>query len=126
MMYSIINEAATGYKNVSPADRWRDPYMSKTELQQEINDGVSFWGYEENGNFIGIMGIQDVKGVSLIRHAYVRKASQNQGAGTKLLAYLCNHTTWPVLVGTWEVATWAIRFYESHGFKQVSKEAKER
>lgn len=125
-MYFIINEAAIAYKNVIPADQCKDPYMSETELQHEINDGVNFWGYEENGNLIGIMGIQDVKDVSLIRHAYVRRANQNQGVGTKLLVYLCNHAMRPVLVGTWAAATWAIRFYESHGFTQVSKGTKDR
>jgi N-acetylglutamate synthase-like GNAT family acetyltransferase len=125
-MYCIINEAATAYKNVIPADQWKDPYMSKTELQHEIKDGVTFWCYEREKKLVGIMGIQHVKDVSLIRHAYVRKTSQNQGVGTKLLAYLCNHATRPVLVGTWAAATWAIHFYESHGFTQVTEETKNR
>ena len=125
-IWIIINEAAQVYKGVIPADRWKEPYMSKTELEHEIRDGVRFWGYEENGNIVGVMGIQDLGDVSLIRHAYVRKTKQNQGIGKKLLAHLCAQATRPVLVGTWSAATWAIRFYEKHGFKQVTKETKDR
>ena len=122
----IINEAAQVYKGVIPADRWKEPYMSRTELEHEIRDGVHFWGYEENGNLLGVMGIQDLGDVSLIRHAYVRKTNQNRGIGKKLLYHLCDQATKPVLVGTWAAATWAIRFYERHGFKQVTKETKDR
>jgi N-acetylglutamate synthase-like GNAT family acetyltransferase len=123
-IYSIINEAAQAYKGVIPPDRWKEPYMPRTELQHEIRDGVHFWGYEEDGNLLGVMGIQDVKDVSLIRHAYVRTASQNQGVGKKLLLHLRNATARPVLVGTWASATWAIRFYEKHGFKLVDDATK--
>jgi len=122
----IINEAAQVYKGVIPDDRWKEPYMSRTELEHEIRDGVRFWGYEDNGNLVGVMGIQDMEDVSLIRHAYVRKANQNQGIGKRLLSHLCGQATRPVLVGTWAAATWAIRFYERHGFKQVTRETKDR
>ena len=122
----IINEAAQVYKGVIPADRWKEPYMSKVELEREIRDGVRFWGYEEDGNLVAVMGIQDLENVSLIRHAYVRKRNQNQGIGKRLLSHLCSQASSPVLVGTWAAATWAIRFYEKHGFKQVSRETKDR
>lgn len=125
-IYSIINEAAIAYKGVIPADRWREPYMPRRELERETREGVRFWGYEENGKLLGVMGIQDVKDVSLIRHAYVRNAYQGQGIGKKLLSYLCDQATRPMLVGTWADATWAVRFYEKHGFRQVTKEAKDR
>jgi N-acetylglutamate synthase-like GNAT family acetyltransferase len=124
-IYHIVNEAAEAYKGVIPADRWKEPYMSRMELQHEIHDGVRFWGYEENGKLLGVMGVQDVSDVSLIRHAYVRTANQNQGIGKKLLAYLCSQSTRPFLVGTWAAATWAIGFYEKHGFKQVTKATKD-
>ena len=100
--------------------------MSRDELQREIHDGVRFWGYEENGELVGVMGIQDVADVSLIRHAYVRKSKQNQGIGRKLLSDLHNQTSRPMLVGTWADATWAIHFYEKHGFQQVTRETKDR
>jgi N-acetylglutamate synthase-like GNAT family acetyltransferase len=122
----VINEAAQVYNGVIPVDRWKEPYISRTELEKEIRDGVRFWGYEDNGNLVGVMGMQDLEDVSLIRHAYVRKANQNQGIGKKLLSHLCGQTTRPVLVGTWAAATWAIRFYEGHGFKQVTSETKDR
>ena len=32
----------------------------------------------------------------------------------------------PLLVGTWAAAEWAIRFYERHGFRQVSAAEKDR
>ena len=98
--------------------------MSKNELSREIDHGVIFWGYEEAGQLIGIMGIQDVKDVTLIRHAYVCTANRNQGIGGKLLSELYRKLTRPTLVGTWVDAVWAIRFYEKHGFRLVTPQEK--
>ena len=126
LIYSIINDAAEAYKGVIPGDRWEEPYMSKDELQHEIDQGVVFWGYEQDGQLVGVMGIQHLQDVTLIRHAYVRTAKQNQGMGGKLLSSLRQQATRPLLVGTWADALWAIRFYEDHGFRLVSWEEKER
>lgn len=125
-IHSIINEAAEAYRGVIPADRWHEPYMSREELLHEIESGVRFWGYEEEGDLFGVMGIQDVQDVTLIRHAYVRTAKRGQGIGGKLLATLSTNTSRPILIGTWAAATWAIRFYEKHGFKMVTPEEKDR
>jgi N-acetylglutamate synthase-like GNAT family acetyltransferase len=124
--YIIVNEAAQAYRGVIPTDCWREPYMARDELRNEIRDGVVFWGYEEKRDLLGVMGIQDVKDVSLIRHAYVRPNNQNRGVGSKLLSHLRRLTSHPTLVGTWKDATWAVRFYTNHGFKLVSKETKDR
>jgi len=126
LIYSIINDAAEVYRGVIPGDRWKEPYMSKDELQHEIDQGVVFWGYEQDGELVGVIGIQHVQDVTLIRHAYVRAAKQNQGIGGKLLSSLRQQATRPLLVGTWGDALWAIRFYENHGFQLVSWEEKER
>jgi len=85
-----------------------------------------FWGYEEGGELIGVMGIQHVQDVTLIRHAYVRTAKRNRGIGGELLSTLRGQTTRPILVGTWADAVWAIRFYEKHGFRLVPPEEKDR
>jgi len=126
LIYSIINDAAEVYRGVIPGDRWKEPYMSKDELQHEIDQGVVFWGYEQDGELVGVMGIQHLQDVTLIRHAYVRAAKQNQGIGGKLLSSLRQQATRPLLVGTWADALWAIRFYENYGFQLVSWEEKER
>jgi GNAT superfamily N-acetyltransferase len=126
IVHSIINEAAQVYKGVIPKDRWKIPYMSDDELRREINEGVVFWGYEEGCGLIGVMGIQHVQDVTLIRHAYIRPERQNQGIGAKLLDELCRQTDRPILIGTWADAVWAIRFYEKHGFKRVSQQEKKR
>jgi N-acetylglutamate synthase-like GNAT family acetyltransferase len=125
-IYEIVNDAAQAYKGIIPADRWQEPYMPRDELRHEIGDGVRFWGYEEDGELMGVMGIQDVQDVTLIRHAYVRMARRGQGIGGQLLSHLRTLTDRPVLVGTWAAATWAIRFYEKHGFRLVSQEEKNR
>jgi GNAT superfamily N-acetyltransferase len=125
-IYEIINEAAQAYEGVIPADRWKEPYMPRDELTREIKANVTFWGYEEDGELLGVMGIQDVLDVTLIRHAYVLTARQHQGIGGKLLAQLRETTSRPILVGTWADATWAIRFYEKHGFRLVTPEEKNR
>jgi uncharacterized repeat protein (TIGR03833 family) len=126
MIYSIINEAAQVYKGVIPGDRWKVPYMSKGELKHEIDAGVVFWGFEEDNQLIGVMGIQHVQDVTLIRHAYVRLQQQHRGIGKKLLLVLYKKSDRPILIGTWADATWAIRFYENRGFKRVSEREKNR
>jgi len=126
LIYSIINDAAEAYRGVIPGDRWKEPYMSKDELRHEVDQGVVFWGYEQDGELVGVMGIQHLQDVTLIRHAYVRAAKRNQGIGGKLLSSLRQQATRPLLVGTWADALWAIRFYENHGFQLVSWEEKER
>jgi N-acetylglutamate synthase-like GNAT family acetyltransferase len=126
ILYEIINDAAGAYRGIIPPDRWKEPYMSTDELQHEIEEGVLFWGYEEDGALIGVMGIQDVQDVTLIRHAYVWTARRSQGIGGKLLSLLKKKTTHPILVGTWATAVWAVRFYEKHGFRLVSPEEKDR
>jgi len=125
-IYAIINEAAQAYRGVIPSGCWEEPYMPMEELRQEIALGVEFWGYEEGGELLGVMGIQHIKDVALIRHAYVRKAHQNRGIGGKLLSCLREKTTRPILVGTWAGASWAVRFYEKHGFRLVSNEERDR
>ena len=126
LIWTIINDGAEAYKGIIPADCWTEPYMSKEKLQHEIEDGVAFWGYEENGTLTGVMGIQPVQDVTLIRHAYVRTGSQKKGIGAKLLGHLREMATGPVLIGTWADAVWAIRFYEKNGFEMVGAEEKER
>jgi GNAT superfamily N-acetyltransferase len=125
-VHAVINAAARAYKGVIPADCWKEPYMPEDELRHELDHGVVFWGYEEDSELVGVMGIQDVGDVTLIRHAYVRPARQNQGIGGKLLSTLRRQTTRPLLVGTWADARWAVRFYQNHGFRLVSWTEKER
>ncbi len=125
-IYAIVNDAAIAYKGIIPEDRWHEPYMSRDELQHEIDQGVLFWGYEVEGDIVGVMGIQHIQDVTLIRHAYVRTASQKLGIGEKLLSELRKQTDRPILIGTWAAALWAIRFYEKHGFRSVTNTEKNR
>lgn len=126
IIYNIINDAAQAYKGVIPKDCWMEPYMSEDELHKEIRQGVVFAGYEEDGELVGVMGIQPVKDVVLIRHAYVKTAKRNHGIGGKLLSHLLHRTKCPVLIGTWADAAWAIRFYQKYDFRLVSPEEKDR
>jgi N-acetylglutamate synthase-like GNAT family acetyltransferase len=126
LIRTIINDGAQAYRGIIPADRWTEPYMSREKLQHEIDDGVVFWGFEEAGSIAGVMGLQQVQDVTLIRHAYVRTSSQNRGIGAQLLSHLRELATGPVLIGTWAAASWAIRFYERHGFQIVDTEEKNR
>jgi GNAT superfamily N-acetyltransferase len=125
-IYEIVNDGAQAYKGVIPADRLKEPYMGRDALRHEIDAGVEFWGYEEAGELLGVMGIQQVLDVTLIRHSYVRTAKQNKGIGGKLLLHLYTMTSRPILIGTWADASWAIRFYEKHGFRVVTVEEKNR
>jgi len=120
-MLSVINDAATAYKGVIPEDCWNEPYMSREELERELAADIVFWGYEENGRLLGVMGIQDRGPVTLFRHAYVRTAHRNSGIGTRLLRHLEQMTDKPILIGTWERAAWAVRFYEKNGYRVVSR-----
>lgn len=123
----VVNDAAQAYKGVIPDDRWKEPYIPSEELKREIDAGVIFYGWIEGNALLGVIGVQSVKDTTLIRHSYVLTKHQRRGIGGKLLKHLMNLAkTSEILVGTWANATWAIRFYEKHGFKLVSHEEKDR
>jgi N-acetylglutamate synthase-like GNAT family acetyltransferase len=122
----IINDAAQAYRGVIPEDRWHEPYMPSAELAEQVKQGVIFWGTEQDGKLAGVMGIQPVQDVTLIRHAYVRTACRNLGIGGGLLRHLRTLTARPILIGTWAAAIWAVAFYEKHDFRKVSPAEKDR
>jgi GNAT superfamily N-acetyltransferase len=128
-MVAVINAAATAYAGVIPADRYHQPYMPRDELREEIAAGVRFWGLFD-AELAGVMGIQDVDDVTLIRHAYVRPDRQRRGVGARLLGHLVRLADQPparpLLVGTWAAAWWAVAFYERHGFALVEPDEKDR
>jgi GNAT superfamily N-acetyltransferase len=121
-MLAIVNAAAEAYRGVIPADRWHEPYMPETELREEMAAGVEFWGLEIDNQLAGVMGVQPVRDVDLIRHAYVRPGLQRHGVGAELIEHLRRRSARRMLVGTWAAATWAITFYERHGFVLVAPE----
>ena len=117
-----MNAAAEAYRGVIPADRWHEPYMPADELEGELEAGVTFWGCDIDGELAGVMGIQPVRDVVLIRHAYVSPERQRLGIGGALLEHLASTVPGPLLVGTWADADWAIAFYERNGFERLSRE----
>src|SRR4030088_520476 len=121
---AIVNAAAEAYRGVIPEDCWHEPYMPAHELESEIAAGVEFWGCEADDALVGVMGIQRVRDVDLIRHAYVLPAHQRHGIGAALLQHLRHGSSRRMLIGTWAAAEWAIRFYCRHGFELVSPERK--
>ena len=123
---AIINDAAEAYRGVIPEDRWHEPYMSADELTKEIADGVVFWLAENDGQLLGVMGIQDKGDVALVRHAYVATKLRRKGAGTSLLHHVEGLASKPMLIGTWADASWAIDFYRRNGYAVVSNAEKER
>jgi GNAT superfamily N-acetyltransferase len=125
-IFSVVNDAAKAYKGIIPADRWHEPYMALDELQREIDAGIVFWGCELGGQLVGVMGIQDRGEVDLIRHAYVQSDQRRKGIGEKLLKHLESTTTKPILIGTWNAAGWAVRFYEKNGYRMLSRPETER
>jgi N-acetylglutamate synthase-like GNAT family acetyltransferase len=125
-MLTIVNDAALAYRGVIPADQWHDPYMSSTELKNEISEGVVFWVAEQEGRLFGAMGIQDKGDVALVRHAYVVTRTQRSGVGTSLLHHVIGLVDKPILIGTWAAASWAINFYQRNGFTVVTNSRKDR
>jgi GNAT superfamily N-acetyltransferase len=118
-LYFIINQSARAYQGKIPPDRYHEPNMPMDELEREMKR-IAFYGWEEDGKLVGVMGIEPVKDVTLIRHTYVLPQWQRQGIASKLLTYLKGMVTTPrLLVGTWSAADWAISFYEKHGFKMM-------
>jgi N-acetylglutamate synthase-like GNAT family acetyltransferase len=123
---TIVNGAASAYRGVIPDDRWHEPYMSADELETEIAEGVVFWVADQNGQLLGVMGIQDKGDVALVRHAYVVPGTQRSGVGTLLLHHVEGLVDKPILIGTWAAASWAIEFYRRNGFSMVTKDEKDR
>ena len=123
---AIVNDAARAYRGAIPADCWHDPYMPRAALEAEIGAGVEFWGWSDDEGLEGVMGLQDVRDATLIRHAYVRTAHQRKGIGGALMDALAPRAKGRLLVGTWAAAHWAIGFYRRHGFRPVSAEEKDR
>lgn len=123
---SIVNSAAVAYRGVIPDDCWHEPYMTRSALLAEIAAGVDFQGWEESGQLAGVMGLQNVRDATLIRHAYVRPGRQGGGIGGALLETLTGQAGGQLLVGTWAAAHWAIRFYERQGFRLVDADEKTR
>jgi GNAT superfamily N-acetyltransferase len=124
VILEIVNAGAEAYRGVIPDDRWHEPYMSSQELDAEIAAGVRFWAYEANATLLGVMGVQAMADVDLIRHAYVRPGNQRRGIGGELLRHLQGTSGRRLLVGTWVAADWAIAFYRQHGFELVTRQRK--
>ena len=119
----IINDASLRYKGVIPNNCWNEPYMSKKELTDEFCNGIRMFGYHYYNKLIGVIGVQEVKDVILIRHAYTLTSYQGKGIGSMLLENLLKkNQNSRLLVGTWKNAEWAIRFYEKFGFILHAKE----
>ena len=119
----VINDAATKYKGIIPDDCWHEPYMTEKELINEFNVGVNMYGFYDNNKLIGVIGIQKVKDVILIRHAYTLTSHQNKGMGSMLLEHLLKkNQNSRLLVGTWKNANWAIQFYQKFDFVVHAKE----
>ena len=126
-MIQVINDGAQAYRGIIPPDRWHDPYMPTDELGAEISAGVSFRGwFDAETGLVGVMGLQPVRDVLLIRHAYVRTDRRRAGIGSALIADLLERTDRPVLIGTWAAAKWAVTFYKNHDFELVSETEKNR
>jgi len=117
----IINDAARAYKSHIPEDCYQNPYFTDEYLRHELADCVVFWGYEIDNELIGVMGIQDVNDVTLIRHAYVKTSFRKRGIGNALIKHLLDLNNRTKLIGTWKAATWAISFYEKNGFAPVAE-----
>src|SRR5579871_3413852 len=125
-IHAIINDGARAYRGVIPADRWHEPYMSADALTREIADGVHFWAALHEGRMLGVMGVQDKGDVALVRHAYVKTIARRQGVCSALLRFIQARTGKPILIGTWRDASWAISFYEKHGYRIQSPGATRR
>ena len=120
---NVINNAALKYKGVIPDDCWHEPYMLEQELTDEFDSGVRMFGYAKNNTLVGVMGIQELKRVTLIRHAYVLTDYQGIGIGKSLLQYLFKiNKSSRLLLGTWQDASWAISFYLKNGFVRHTRE----
>ncbi len=121
----VINDAAIAYKNTIPSHLYREPWMTERHLRDESEGGVRFFGFEEEATLLGVMGVQDIKDVTLIRHSYVRTDRRRKGVGSALIQFHKSQISRPVLVGCLKAMTWAISFYQKHGFILVSDEERD-
>ena len=124
----VVNEGAEAYRGVIPEDCWHEPYMPLNEVRREMGS-MTFFGWDDPDpdglrwqgatGLVGVMGYQPLREVTLVRHAYVLSSRQGEGIGSRLLEHLMSMASGRLLVGTWKAATWAVRFYERHGFRRL-------
>ena len=124
-IYETINDGAEAYRGVIPSEIWKEPFVSRDYLAAEIQNGVQFYAFEDHGQLLGVMGVQHFDDVVLIRHSYVRTKHQRKGIGAGLVKHHLTHSQKPVLVGCLKAMTWAISFYEQHGFSLVSEDLRD-
>ncbi|KPJ50689.1 MAG: hypothetical protein AMJ38_01525 [Dehalococcoidia bacterium DG_22] len=116
-IYQVINDAASAYEGAIPADCYHRPYMPLDELEREAAR-LTFYAWEEDGRLAGVIGFEPIGDVTLVRHCYVLPDRQRRGIASALVRHVMAMTTTErLLVGTWAAATWALRFYEKHGFR---------
>lgn len=125
-IFEVINDSAKAYKGVVPKELYREPYISRDYLRSEIDQGVRFQAYFKGDSLLGVMGAQKMGEVTLVRHAYVRTKDRRDGIGSKLLTQIVDEVNGPILVGCLRAMTWAVCFYQKHGFEMLDDERRDR
>ena len=114
---AVINTAARWYREFLPAGEFHDPEMTPAQWDAEARQ-MTWYGVFIEGTLVGVMGLEYVKDVALLRHAYVLVEHQRHGVGTLLREYLEGQARGVrrIIVGTYRENHKARRMLEAAGY----------
>jgi len=114
---AVINEAASWYEEFLPPEQMHGPEMAPEDFDAEARR-MTWYGAFLPGQLVAVMGLEHVKDVALVRHAYVPPAWQQHGAGSALLAHLEAQTRAArIVVGTYAANYKARALLEKRGYR---------
>ncbi len=99
---AVINTAARWYREFLPPEEVHDPEMTTSQWEAE-GRRLGWYGAFAGDTLVGVMGLEYVGDVALLRHAYVLPEHQHRGVGGLLREHLEHevHGVRRIVVGTY-------------------------
>jgi GNAT superfamily N-acetyltransferase len=83
----VINAAAEWYREFLPPEEIHGPEMTLAEWEAEA-ERMTWFGAFVAAELVGVMGLEPIADVALLRHAYVLPDRQREGIGSLLLEHV--------------------------------------
>ncbi|MFQ5520618.1 MAG: GNAT family N-acetyltransferase [Candidatus Methylomirabilia bacterium] len=114
----VINEAARWYREFLPAHEYHDPEMTAAQWEAEARR-MTWYGAFVAEALVGVMGLEHVRDVALLRHAYILPEHQRLGIASRLREHLEGQVLGVrrLIVGTYSGNYKARRALEKAGYR---------